>query len=116
MPPTSAASASARSAVPSGLPSSTTSTSIMSVAEARIRRSTSAMVADSLYVGSTTRVFMCGPRYSGGLTARPHRARRYDADVDQPLPAPLPNNPDDHPYTASRGALIGAFLAVVVAG
>jgi hypothetical protein len=36
--------------------------------------------------------------------------------VDQPLPGPLPNDPDDHPYAASRGALLGAFFAVVVAG
>jgi hypothetical protein len=36
--------------------------------------------------------------------------------VDQPLPGPLPNDPDAHPYAASRGVLIGAFLAVVVAG
>ena len=36
--------------------------------------------------------------------------------MDQPLPGPLPTDPDDHPYAASRGALIGAFLAVVVAG
>ena len=36
--------------------------------------------------------------------------------MDQPLPGPLPNDPDDHPYAASRGALLGAFFAVVVAG
>jgi len=29
---------------------------------------------------------------------------------------PLPNDSGEHPYAASRGALIGAFLAVVVAG
>jgi hypothetical protein len=36
--------------------------------------------------------------------------------VDQPLPGPLPNDPDAHPYAATRGALLGAFFAVVVAG
>ncbi|HEV7863909.1 MAG TPA: hypothetical protein VGR20_14450 [Acidimicrobiia bacterium] len=36
--------------------------------------------------------------------------------MDQPLPGPLPNDADDHPYAASRGALLGAFFAVVVAG
>jgi hypothetical protein len=36
--------------------------------------------------------------------------------VDPPLPQPAPDDPDAHPYAASRGALIGAFLAVVVAG
>ena len=36
--------------------------------------------------------------------------------MDQPLPGPPPDDPDDHPYAASRAALIGAFLAVVVAG
>jgi hypothetical protein len=48
MPPSSSASAWAMSAVPSGLLSSTTSTSMVCVAEALIRRSTSATVADSL--------------------------------------------------------------------
>jgi hypothetical protein len=36
--------------------------------------------------------------------------------VDPPLPRPAPDEPDTHPYAASRGVLIGAFLAVVVAG
>jgi len=34
--------------------------------------------------------------------------------VDQPVPSQQP--PEEHPYAASRGALIGAFVAVVVAG
>jgi hypothetical protein len=34
--------------------------------------------------------------------------------VSQPLPRPP--EPEEHPYAASRGALIGAFVAVVVAG
>jgi hypothetical protein len=38
--------------------------------------------------------------------------RRYDAGVEQ---APSDGS-DDHPYAASRAALIGAFVAVVVAG
>ncbi|MEW6476295.1 MAG: hypothetical protein AB1679_28885 [Actinomycetota bacterium] len=29
---------------------------------------------------------------------------------------PRPSDQDSHPYAASRGALIGAFVAVVVAG
>jgi len=29
---------------------------------------------------------------------------------------PPPDDGDEHPYAASRGALIGAFIAVVVAG
>jgi hypothetical protein len=36
--------------------------------------------------------------------------------VDQPVTGPAPDDPDAHPYAASRGALIGAFFAVVVAG
>lgn len=36
--------------------------------------------------------------------------------MDPPLPRPAPDEPDAHPYAASRGVLIGAFLAVVVAG
>ena len=32
----------------------------------------------------------------------------------EPLPSREP--PEEHPYAASRGALIGAFIAVVVAG
>jgi hypothetical protein len=32
--------------------------------------------------------------------------------VERPVPRPS----EDHPYAASRGALIGAFVAVVVAG
>jgi hypothetical protein len=36
--------------------------------------------------------------------------------VDQPVPGPAPDDPDAHPYAASRGALLGAFFAVVVAG
>ena len=36
--------------------------------------------------------------------------------MDQPLPGPLPTDPDDHPYAASRGVLIDAFLAIVLAG
>ena len=35
--------------------------------------------------------------------------------MDQPIPG-LPDDPGAHPYAASRGALIGAFVAVVVAG
>jgi hypothetical protein len=35
--------------------------------------------------------------------------------VNAPVPRP-PDNSGDHPYAASRGALIGAFVAVVVAG
>ena len=31
-------------------------------------------------------------------------------------PPPRAEPPDEHPYAASRGALIGAFVAVVVAG
>src|SRR5438105_11724713 len=115
MPPSSPASASARSAVPSGLLSSTTRTSMSRVALARMRRRTSAMVADSLYVGRTTRVFISPRR----LPPRPDglsRSRRYDRFVDQPVPGQPPDDSGDHPYAASRGALIGAFLAVVVAG
>jgi hypothetical protein len=56
---------------------------------------------------------MSAPPYCGGLTAD---RRRYDSTVDQPLPGPLPHDPDAHPYAASRAALIGAFVAVVVAG
>ncbi|MDQ1499446.1 MAG: hypothetical protein QOI86_2786, partial [Actinomycetota bacterium] len=36
--------------------------------------------------------------------------------MDQPVTGPAPDDPDAHPYAASRGALIGAFFAVVVAG
>ena len=36
--------------------------------------------------------------------------------MDQPLPGQPPDDAGAHPYAASRGALIGAFLAVVVAG
>jgi hypothetical protein len=46
--------------------------------------------------------------YRGGLTVP---GRRYDAAVEQG-----PDDQDVHPYAASRGALIGAFVAVVVAG
>jgi len=35
--------------------------------------------------------------------------------VDQPVRQP-PDDQGEHPYAASRGALVGAFLAVVVAG
>jgi hypothetical protein len=35
--------------------------------------------------------------------------------VNQPVPE-QPDDPTSHPYKASRAALIGAFLAVVVAG
>jgi hypothetical protein len=33
--------------------------------------------------------------------------------VEQPQPS---QDPEPHPYAASRGALVGAFVAVVVAG
>jgi len=36
--------------------------------------------------------------------------------VDQPVPSQPPDDAREHPYAASRAALIGAFLAVVVAG
>ena len=36
--------------------------------------------------------------------------------MDQPVPGPAPDDPDAHPYAASRGVLIGAFVAIVVAG
>jgi hypothetical protein len=36
--------------------------------------------------------------------------------VDQPVPGPAPDDPDAHPYAAGRGVLIGAFVAIVVAG
>jgi hypothetical protein len=36
--------------------------------------------------------------------------------VDQPLSRSPSDDSGDHPYAASRGALIGAFVAVVVAG
>jgi hypothetical protein len=35
--------------------------------------------------------------------------------VNRPVPAPPPDE-GEHPYTASRGALIAAFLAVVAGG
>jgi hypothetical protein len=34
--------------------------------------------------------------------------------VEQPVSSPEP--PEEHPYAASRGALIAAFVAVVMAG
>ena len=46
----------------------------------------------------------------------PAPRRRYDRFVDQPVPGQPPDDPGEHPYAASRGALLGAFLAVVVAG
>jgi hypothetical protein len=36
--------------------------------------------------------------------------------VEPPVPIRPPDDPGEHPYAASRGALIGAFVAVVVAG
>jgi len=36
--------------------------------------------------------------------------------VDQPVPGPAPDDTDAHPYAAGRGVLIGAFVAIVVAG
>jgi hypothetical protein len=36
--------------------------------------------------------------------------------VDQPVPGPAPDDPDAHPYAAGRSVLIGAFVAIVVAG
>jgi hypothetical protein len=43
----------------------------------------------------------------------PTPRRRYDRFVEQPEPT---EDPGAHPYAASRGTLIGAFVAVVVAG
>src|SRR5437016_1826242 len=40
----------------------------------------------------------------------------YHAAVEPPVPIRPPDDSGDHPYAASRGALIGAFVAVVVAG
>ena len=36
--------------------------------------------------------------------------------MEPPTPIRPPDDSDEHPYAASRGALIGAFVAVVVAG
>ncbi|HEV8625233.1 MAG TPA: hypothetical protein VG034_12305 [Acidimicrobiia bacterium] len=36
--------------------------------------------------------------------------------MEPPVPIRPPDDPGEHPYAASRGALIGAFVAVVVAG
>ena len=36
--------------------------------------------------------------------------------MDDAAGIPSPDDPLPHPYTASRAALVGAFLAVVVAG
>ena len=47
-----------------------------------------------------------------GHAAPSEAGRPYDAAVAQP-PA---DKDDPHPYAASRGALIGAFVAVVIAG
>ncbi len=42
--------------------------------------------------------------------------RRYHAAVEPPVPIRPPDDSDEHPYAASRGALFGAFVAVVLAG
>jgi hypothetical protein len=45
------------------------------------------------------------------------QVRRYDAAVEPPVPLrPPPRDSGEHPYAASRAALAGAFVAVVVAG
>ncbi len=80
---------------------------------ARMRRSTSAMVAASLYVGSTTRVFTAAQPYRPGLTVPGSTGTIRPWNRPSPPPA---GRSDEHPYAASRGALIGAFVAVVVAG
>ena len=36
--------------------------------------------------------------------------------MEPPVPIRPPDDSDEHPYAAGRGVLIGAFLAVVVAG
>jgi hypothetical protein len=36
--------------------------------------------------------------------------------VEPPVPVRPPDDSGEHPYAASRGALIGAFVAVVLAG
>ena len=36
--------------------------------------------------------------------------------MEPPVPIRPPDDSGEHPYTASRGVLIGAFVAVVVAG
>jgi hypothetical protein len=36
--------------------------------------------------------------------------------VEPPVPLRPPDDSGEHPYAASRGALMGAFVAVVVAG
>jgi hypothetical protein len=36
--------------------------------------------------------------------------------VEPPVPIRPPDESDEHPYAASKGALFGAFLAVVLAG
>lgn len=36
--------------------------------------------------------------------------------MEPPVPIRPPDNSDEHPYAASRGALLGAFVAVVLAG
>ena len=44
------------------------------------------------------------------------RRRPYHAAVEPPVPSRPPDDSDKHPYAASRGALFGAFVAVVLAG